>query len=303
MSRTDEENLKGFTPWASAEYKESMKTILSSRDLPMVLVADSSIVAVVKPPRLHSAPIASQTSADRVPTLCDWVFERFPDVAHAGIGQGREGGLLHRLDYETSGIVLFARNSEALDFLLKEQESDAFTKEYLLEARPSGEGLAGSRPFRSSPYGISQEAWEKNLTGLLGKIGEAANWESLADFDIVSRFRSYGPEAARVACIAPDVEAPKGKETTRRVYRTSSTAGRRLSTVHDDSIQPRIEIKARITRGFRHQIRAHFAWIGLPIVGDPLYSALPADRLMLHAFRVSFRHPETRAVTIVEDFL
>lgn len=56
--------------------------------------------------------------------------------------------------------------------------------------------------------------------------------------------------------------------------------------------------RATIARGKRHQIRAHLAAAGHPIVGDRKYSAVPKegpgkDRLMLHAEEVSFRHPDT----------
>lgn len=52
-------------------------------------------------------------------------------------------------------------------------------------------------------------------------------------------------------------------------------------------------LKIRIKTGRRHQIRAHLAAIGHPIVGDTLYKGPPADRLHLHASRLEFEHPRT----------
>ena len=55
--------------------------------------------------------------------------------------------------------------------------------------------------------------------------------------------------------------------------------------------------------GRRHQVRAHLAAIGLPLVGDPLYRARnfgpgllppdapPVERTLLHAQRLEFEHP------------
>lgn len=58
-------------------------------------------------------------------------------------------------------------------------------------------------------------------------------------------------------------------------------------------------VRAAIAKGKRHQVRAHLAAAGFPIVGDGLYGASwPEEsdrgRLMLHAAEVSFLHPERR---------
>ncbi|MGF1463199.1 MAG: RluA family pseudouridine synthase [Maricaulaceae bacterium] len=45
--------------------------------------------------------------------------------------------------------------------------------------------------------------------------------------------------------------------------------------------------------GRLHQLRAHLAHIGAPIVGDRKYGGAPADRLMLHAWRLAFPDPQT----------
>lgn len=57
-------------------------------------------------------------------------------------------------------------------------------------------------------------------------------------------------------------------------------------------------VRARISTGKRHQIRAHLAAAGHPILGDRRYGAVPEagpgrSRLMLHAEVVTFRHPAT----------
>ena len=45
--------------------------------------------------------------------------------------------------------------------------------------------------------------------------------------------------------------------------------------------------------GRTHQIRAHLAAIGHPIVGDTLYGAQPANRIMLHCEQLTFTHSYT----------
>jgi 23S rRNA (cytosine1962-C5)-methyltransferase len=52
-------------------------------------------------------------------------------------------------------------------------------------------------------------------------------------------------------------------------------------------------LRARPTTGKTHQIRKHAAGAGFPIVGDDEYGGVPAPRLMLHAHRLTLRHPVT----------
>ena len=57
-------------------------------------------------------------------------------------------------------------------------------------------------------------------------------------------------------------------------------------------------VECRLETGRTHQIRAHLAAIGHPVVGDDRYrgnkpSVLPIPRPFLHAIRLAFDHPET----------
>jgi 23S rRNA pseudouridine1911/1915/1917 synthase len=56
-------------------------------------------------------------------------------------------------------------------------------------------------------------------------------------------------------------------------------------------------VEARATAAARHQIRAHLAWLGHPLVGDILYGGPPLaglKRHFLHASELAFTHPITR---------
>lgn len=279
-------------------YNRSMADPFAVHAEPEVVASDGSILVVTKPPRMHSAPGRSPDS------LCSWVFERFPEAA--GVGNAgeedpaprgsrlpTEGGLLHRLDYETSGLVLFARSAEAFAFLLREQREGRIRKEYLLRAAPSREcHPAGSRPPRSRPMGLDEAAWSEAIAAEdSGRIALLLGGETRPDVCVESLFRPYGPGAARVACLDP-------AESTASVRRLPGPYITHILEARDS--EGVLELLAAIDLGFRHQIRAHVAWIGLPILGDPLYGGRPAARLYLHASRLTFRHPVTGLETIVE---
>ena len=61
-------------------------------------------------------------------------------------------------------------------------------------------------------------------------------------------------------------------------YETERTAGRRSL------------VRVWLETGRQHQIRAHLAWLGCPVVGDPRYGA-PGPRMGLHALRLKIVHP------------
>ncbi len=45
--------------------------------------------------------------------------------------------------------------------------------------------------------------------------------------------------------------------------------------------------------GRTNQLRVHLNWLGYPVLGDWLYKGATAERLMLHARRIEFKHPLT----------
>ena len=93
---------------------------------PRVVYEDEWLVAVHKPARMHSAPglggaISAPGPSSAIPSSESLRGRGRPRGAPDGPQAGGEGGLLHRLDYETSGLVLFARTAAAFASLLDQQ--------------------------------------------------------------------------------------------------------------------------------------------------------------------------------------
>jgi len=62
-------------------------------------------------------------------------------------------------------------------------------------------------------------------------------------------------------------------------------------------------VEARPLTGRKHQVRAHLAHAGMPILGDPVYGKAGgrAPRLMLHARRLALPHPLTGEPLVIES--
>ena len=243
---------------------------------PQVLVSAEDFLLVYKPPKMHSAP-------GKGASLAEWCGSLFPEIRgisrRGNSGGGRnsgasavatvESGLLHRLDYETQGLVLFARNQGAFEILLDEQDQGEVVKE----------------------YGALVSKAEKTPPGFPPFAGVLKNKKNIESY-----FRPYGPGRKEVRPVPlpvneerpASVEISKDKGTP-YPYRTEILDPR-------SATQGGIEyFRLRITRGFRHQIRCHLAWAGFPVINDPLYGGHKFGKgiLALRAEGIRFTYPRS----------
>jgi len=106
-----------------------------------VLYQDGDIIAVDKPAGVPSHPLRAGDTA----TVASALVARFPECATAS-PDAREGGLGHRLDVATSGVLLAARRREAWHRLREALSAPLCEKLYLAETRgcfPTADGVPG----------------------------------------------------------------------------------------------------------------------------------------------------------------
>ena len=100
--------------------------VLIPEDVPFeVVTEDPSFLVVNKPAGVVVHPGAGRSGG----TLAAGLLLRFPELR--GVGQEGRWGLIHRLDKETSGVLLVGRTPEAFEFLSREMRARSIQRVYI----------------------------------------------------------------------------------------------------------------------------------------------------------------------------
>lgn len=209
-----------------------------------VLAEDDHFIFVDKPCGVHTHGLRPGERA----TLSHAVGLRYPECASAS-DDPREGGAVHRLDRETSGVVAFARSPEAYA-----RGREAFTngtvgKQYRAICR--GPWPPGAPPDALAGWLVDGEHEGHPAVIIRAPLGRGAT-----------------PHTVTVRL--------DGQRATTTVWRISEDADH-------------VRVQLSLATGRRHQARVHLSYVGLPIAGDPLYGAEPGARLHLHALLLDLR--------------
>jgi 23S rRNA pseudouridine1911/1915/1917 synthase len=100
---------------------------------PTILYEDENILAINKP----SGLVVHSDGKTKEKTLVDWLNENYPEIKEVGepgkTASGEtilRGGIVHRLDRGTSGVMLVAKNQEAFENLKKQFQEHKILKTY-----------------------------------------------------------------------------------------------------------------------------------------------------------------------------
>ena len=227
---------------------------------PYIAAEEDDFAVLYKPPDMHCAPQETQRTyvhnaqrphvhnAQNSETLLDWFALRCPQVSSVKGKRAGEGGLVHRLDFHTQGLVLFAKNQKFFDLIQGEQNQGSFIKEYralCLKETVLLPGFPPAPPITAAPCAIE------------------------------SCFRSFGQGRKAVRPVADTGYSFRPVASDRgQFYRTEITAMHQAPPAEAGG-RAVYSLAIRIKRGFRHQIRCHLAWMGFPILNDPLYGIPP----------------------------
>ena len=93
-----------------------------------IIYEDDDIIAINKPAGLLTHKIPNPKS--QIPNLTGWLVNKYPEIKNVGEDSTRPG-IVHRLDKDTSGVLLVAKNQKAFEYLKEQFQNRKIKKKYL----------------------------------------------------------------------------------------------------------------------------------------------------------------------------
>ena len=271
---------KGLVKATSAKFPKEL--------IPQILREDKYFLIINKPAGLVVHPDGKTIE----PTLCDWIVQNYPKIV--GVGEPSMGpngvlldrpGIVHRLDRETSGVLVIAKTQESFEFLKKSFQTRDVQKTYNTFVWGLVKEDKGSidRPIGRSKTDFKKWSAERFARGDLRP--------ATTEYKVLQRKSFVEGE-----------EKGGGEETVKLSSKDSKNSKIPLNFTF---------VEAYPKTGRTHQIRVHFKAINHPVVGDALYAPnhpqmLGFKRLALHSRHISFTSLDGKRVEVEaplpEDF-
>lgn len=223
-----------FNDEVSVILKEPVSLNIEPEEIPLdVLYEDRDVIVVNKPQGMVVHPAAGIKTGTLVNALLNYCSDL------SGINGVTRPGIVHRIDKDTSGILVVAKNDNSHNKLAEQLKDHSMTREYIALA----EGvLKEEKGTIDKPIARHPKDKIKMAVVLNGK-------RAVTHYSVIEKFKNN----TLVKCV--------------------------------------------LETGRTHQIRVHMAYIGHPLVGDPVYGykkqRFKLEGQLLHARKLGFIHPST----------
>ena len=220
---------------------------------------EDDVILLVNKPAFFPVEAGMVGSRDNLhAAVVRYLFEK-QKREHPAMKNPPYAGIMHRLDRETSGVILFTKarsvNAACHDMFEKHTVKKCYRALVCADSFSDAASIFGGKKS------LSVEMY----MGRISPKSQAAKWGPLAE--------KAGGLYSKTDFTLVETDLLEGKKTA--------------------------YVDCLLHTGRTHQIRVHLASLGLPILGDRLYGGRPYRRIMLHAYSLTFTHPLTgRSLTV-----
>ncbi len=259
-----------------------------------IIYEDPFLLVVDKPPGMVVDNSETQNSG----TLEDWLRIRHDETSKPASTQRGEQvrndspdrmGIVHRLDKDTSGVLLVAKTTEALANLQAQFKERITKKEYitlvhgLVESSGKIEGDIGRNPGNREKFIVLEGDPTSRLlrrSGYEGRVRLRGAREAVTEYEPL---RQLTIENGQLTNIFNGFNKIQMRKLERQKYGEFTL------------------LLCKPLTGRTHQIRVHLKYINHPVVADEKYVGRKMERLdrrwcprlFLHARKIGFYHPES----------
>ena len=229
-----------------------------------ILHEDRELAVIHKPEGMLSVPGKDAQQ----PSIYSWARKQFPEATGPLI--------VHRLDMATSGLMVIAKTEFAYHRLQEQFTSHQVQKRYVAIVCCKDKDMA--QRIKDAAKMISLPLMPDYLDRPRQIVNHEQGKEAITEYEVL------GSEERRVK--SEEFNSAANHEVQ------SSNLKVQSSNLKVQCIRLALYPKT----GRTHQLRVHCAHregLDAPILGDPLYGNVKADRLYLHAEAITFKHPLT----------
>ena len=229
-----------------------------------ILYEDQELAVIHKPEGMLSVPGKDAQQ----PSIYSWARKQFPEATGPLI--------VHRLDMATSGLMVIAKTEFAYHRLQEQFTSHQVQKRYVAIVCCKDKDMA--QRIKDAAKMISLPLMPDYLDRPRQIVNHEQGKEAITEYEVL------GSEERRVK--SEEFNSAANHEVQ------SSNLKVQSSNLKVQCIRLALYPKT----GRTHQLRVHCAHregLDAPILGDPLYGNVKADRLYLHAEAITFKHPLT----------
>ena len=257
---------------AGTDYKRENKADFGKERIEL-LYEDEHIAIIFKPSGMLSVPYPGSKNKTAQDSLENLMRKK------GTFSSGHRPFVVHRLDRDTSGVMMFALTADAQKKIMDSWQTMVTERLYHAVAENPQKKTLSSSGTIDSPL-----AYNSHNIGFVPKEGDLPNNSSSTK----KALKSKNNFEAEKSIYERNLEFKNGKASFKTI-----SAVTHYKILCEGKYHTLFELS--LETGRKNQIRAHLASKGYPLAGDENYRARtnPFGRLALHARTLEFDHPYT----------